>query len=104
MARQRTNLGRILLTVVVLLLLCGIVAGEFPELLSLTDNATNDFTVLGTKSAVATVLLVARKHVPVSDADSETLALASHFSHAHPVEKGAYIPSGAFVLHPILRT
>jgi hypothetical protein len=104
MARDQTNIGKILVSAVVVLLLCGIVAGEFPELLTLTDNATNDFTVLRTKSAASPVLLAARKHLPVSDVNSNTLTPASFFSYARPIEKEAYVPSGAFVLHSILRT
>jgi hypothetical protein len=104
MARNQPNIGKILVTAVVVLLLCGIVAGEFPELLSLTDNATNDFTVLRTKSVASRVLHAVRKQLPVSDVDSNTLTPASLFSYARPSEKEAYVPSGAFVLHPILRT
>jgi hypothetical protein len=104
MVRQRTDIGKILFTVVVVLLLCGIVTGEFPELQTLTDNATNDFTVLRTKSAASPVRLVARKRRPVSDADSGTFVPTLLFSHACQIEKEAFVRSGAFVLHGILRT
>jgi hypothetical protein len=38
-------LGRLLFSFVVCLLLCATVSAEVPELLSLTDNASNDFTI-----------------------------------------------------------
>jgi hypothetical protein len=104
MSRERSDIGKIFVTAVVVSLLCGIVAGEFPELLSLTDNATNDFTVVRTKPVASPVLLAARKHLPASNVDSGTLAPAVVFLHARPFEKEEYVPSGAFVLHSILRT
>jgi len=45
MERKQTGIGKVIAQALILLLLCGIVGGEFPELLSLTDNASNDFTV-----------------------------------------------------------
>src|ERR1700740_1111435 len=37
--------GKILFPPIVGLLLCGLVASELPEILSLTDNTANDFTI-----------------------------------------------------------
>jgi hypothetical protein len=104
MVRQPANIGGILATAVVVLLLCAIVVVEFPELLTLTDNPTNDFTVVRTKSASSPVLLAARKHLPASDVNSNTLAPGLLFSHELSLENGAHVPAGAFVLHSILRT
>jgi hypothetical protein len=104
MVRQRKNIGGILATAMIVLLLCTIVAGEFPELLTLTDNTTNDFTVVRIKSAASPALLAARKHRPASDVNSNTLAPGLLFSHELSLENDAYVPAGAFVLHPILRT
>jgi hypothetical protein len=104
MTRGRAGIGKILVTAVVVLLLCGIVAGEFPELLSLTDNATNDFTLIKAKSAASPVLLVAKKYLPASDVNSYALAPTLVFSHTRPFENEAYVSSGALVLRSILRT
>jgi hypothetical protein len=46
----RTEIRKILVSSLVALLLCGIVASEFPELLSLTDNTANDFTLRKTNT------------------------------------------------------
>jgi hypothetical protein len=101
MQRGRTNIGMILVRALVLLMLCGIVAGEFPELLSLTDNATNDFTVRKADPAVAPTLVHAR-HVRKADIDSYTCAL--EFSRASSFETAELVPSRAFILHFVLRT
>ena len=67
MVSKRIIISKILAQAVLCLLSCGIVAGELPELLSLTDNATNDFTVRGARSVVPTVRLKASKHVRIVD-------------------------------------
>jgi hypothetical protein len=43
--RKRSNSGKILIAAVVGLLMVAVVAVEFPELITLTDNVTNDFTI-----------------------------------------------------------
>ena len=39
------NLATIFVTAVICLLICAVVVAEFPELLTLTDSASNDFVV-----------------------------------------------------------
>ena len=51
------------------LLVCGIVAAEFPELMSLTDNTSNDFTVGNRFATAAHVLPSAGKPIPNADMD-----------------------------------
>jgi hypothetical protein len=51
MSPKRTRIVGILARVVVFLVMFGIVGGEFPELLSLTDNTSNDFTVRKTNTS-----------------------------------------------------
>jgi hypothetical protein len=104
MARGRTNIGRILVTAIVFVLLCGIVAGEFPELLSLTDNATNDFTLLRTNSLALPVLLRAGSHLPAADINRNALAPTSSFSRPSPLAEASSVPSLLPTINPILRT
>jgi hypothetical protein len=56
MERRRLRYCKSVASALVCLLLCGtIVAAEFPELLSLTDNTANDFTVRRINSSVSTI-------------------------------------------------
>jgi hypothetical protein len=104
MARKPTHLGKILVTAIAFLLLCGIVVGEFPELVSLTDNATNDFTLIKARSAACPILPVARKHLPASHVNSNTLAPALLFSRLSPFQESATIPPKRSALYSVLRT
>lgn len=45
MLTHRSTFARLSLSFAVCLLLCGIASAEIPELLSLTDNTSNDFTI-----------------------------------------------------------
>jgi hypothetical protein len=45
MRADRSIFGRLVFCFVICVLLCGIVSAELPELLSLTDNTSNDFTI-----------------------------------------------------------
>jgi hypothetical protein len=101
MLSKRISIGKIVAEALVLLLLCGIVAGEFPELLCLTDNTANDFTVRRIDPVVSPSLLVASSHVRQA---SNTYTPELLFLSASPFEKTVLIPSGAFILHSILRT
>jgi hypothetical protein len=57
----RTIFGRTLGIALLSVLLCAIVASELPELLSLTDNAANDYTLRRAGSSVSPVLDSTRK-------------------------------------------
>jgi hypothetical protein len=103
MARKRTLVGKILLTAVVCLLLCALVAGEFPELLSLTDNATNDFTVVRTKSMALPVLVHASSR-PAAEINRSIPATTVLFSCLSPFQEAALIPSQQSALYSVLRT
>jgi hypothetical protein len=103
MAHKRTQVGKILVTVVVCLLLCGIVAGEFPELLSLTDNATNDFTVVRTESTALPILVHASSH-PAAEMNGKISATTLLFSDLSPLQEAASIPSQRSTLYFVLRT
>lgn len=45
MPSRRSSASKLLVPIIVGLLLCGVIAAELPELLSLTDNTSNDFTL-----------------------------------------------------------
>jgi hypothetical protein len=57
MVSKRARIGRVFAQAIVFLLLCGVVGGELPELLTLTDNTTNDFTIRTTTNSVISPLL-----------------------------------------------
>jgi len=62
MFSSRSILGRWVFALVVCLLLCGIVSAEIPELLSLTDNTSNDFTIRKPGGRECTLWLIAAIH------------------------------------------
>src|SRR5215472_15070723 len=103
MVSKRISFGKILARALLCLLLCAIVAGELPELLSLTDNTTNDFTVRGARSAVPAVRLNASQNGRVADQDSAP-ALDFLSLRESPYEKAELAPSDILILHSILRT
>ena len=100
---KRNSIGKILARALLGLVLCGIVAGEFPELLTLTDKASNDFTVRSARSVVPPVRMNATKHVGTPDEDSAP-APKLLFSRLSPFEKAELVPSDVFILYSILRT
>ena len=100
MASAQIKIGKILVLVLVSLLLCGIVAAEFPELLSLTDNTANDFTVSKTNPSVP----------PVRQAVAALRSAAAHFEKSAPVELKLHfstikltVSSDVLALHSVLR-
>jgi hypothetical protein len=103
MISERIGIGKILARAVLCLLLFGIVAGELPELLTLTDNTTNDFTVSSAHSVVPPVRLNGSKNVRIADKDSAP-APNLFFSRLSAFEKAELVPSDIFILHSILRT
>ena len=104
MARRRTRIGGTVAQVIVFLLLCGIVGGEFPELLSLTENTSNDFTVRKTNSMVSSLPRDASRHDRVSDLEPIIAAHDGTFSRFSPFEKAGLAPPDVFILYTILRT
>ncbi len=100
----RIKIRKILLASLVCLLLCGIVASEFPELLTLTDNTSNDFTVRNTSTAGLRALPEAQRPVRIADINSTVPAAILLHSRLIALEKSAPVPSELFILHSILRT
>jgi hypothetical protein len=103
MVSKPISIGKFLARALLGLLLCGIIAGELPELLTLTDNATNDFTVCGARSAVPPVHIKASMKVRIAGNDS-VLASSFLFSRLSPFERAELVPSDVFILYSILRT
>jgi hypothetical protein len=90
--------------VIVFLLLCGIVGGEIPELLALTDNTTNDFTIRNMNSVISPRLRNAGTHIRVADVVAPTITVHDIlFQHFHPFERAAF-SSNALILGTVLRT
>jgi hypothetical protein len=104
MARARTNIRKILVPALVSLLLCGIVVGKLPELVSLSDNTANDFAIRRTDSVASRPLLGVSRQVRAADIDSNICVPELHFSPVNPLEKTELVPSNAFFLHSALRT
>lgn len=87
----------------VILLLCAIFASELPELLSLTDNTANDFTMPSANSLVFPILhgpLNVEKPVIKFNISTQD----SLFGRLGSVEETELAPSHLFILHSALRT
>jgi hypothetical protein len=103
MFRRRSISAKMLVPIIASMLLCGIVAAEFPELLSLVDNVSNDFTIRKAGSAECAPMLRAANHkpIPLNRKDSEYgthIRWAATFGDAKPPS------SELFVFHSVLRT
>ena len=101
---ERTKIRKLLVWSLFSILLCGIVASEFPELLSLTDNTANDFTIGRTNTEGLHALPDARGPVRIAEVNSSIPADALIHSRLIPFEKAAPVPSELFILHSVLRT
>jgi hypothetical protein len=104
MARGRTHIGVVFVSALVFLLLCGIVAGEFPELLSLTDNPTNDFTLRRTHDVALPVLVDAHRQVRAVDINLIDPASDPLFFRLGAFQKAILFRPLLFILHTVLRT
>ena len=104
MSSARIKIGKILLSALLFLLLFGIVGAEFPELLTLTDNTANDFTVCKAKTAVSHSLPDSRRRVRMTDVDSNVLTPSSTLLRLSRLEKTPLFPSELSILHSVLRT
>jgi hypothetical protein len=100
---RRVIVVRTLVTALVSVLVCGIVATELPELLYLTDNTSNDFTICNASSLVLPVLQSA-KNVRKATIDLDKSSHSFFFLHPGTFEKPALVPTFLLNLHSILRT
>ena len=103
MMLARTKIRKILVAALVSLLLCGIVVSEIPELLTLTDNTSNDFAVRKTSTEGLRALPDVRRPVRIADINSTVPAAILLHSRLKPFEKAAPVPSELLILHSTLR-
>lgn len=99
-----TNQNRaVLVPVLVSVLLCAIVAAEFPELLSLTDNTANDLKIWKTNPSARPIEQVAvTLHMATSHFKKPTAIALKAYSAGIEV---ATLPfSDLLALHSVLRT
>jgi hypothetical protein len=104
MSPKRTRIVGILARVVVFLVMFGIVGGEFPELLSLTDNTSNDFTVRKTNNAVSPLPRNVSRHDRLSNIKPNIAAYDGAYSRLSTAEAAELVASGVSSLYSILRT
>jgi hypothetical protein len=104
MARTRTNIGRILVSALVFLMLCGIVATEFPELLTLTDCTRNDFTLGRADSRVAILQRCPNTNARLADLGLNIPAITLPYSRFTPFERATLVSSDAVTFRFVLRT
>jgi hypothetical protein len=100
----RIKVRKILLVSLVSILLCSMVASEFPELLTLTNDTSNDFTVRNTSTVGLRALSEAHRPVNVVAINSSVPAAILLHSRLLAFEKTASVPSELFILHSVLRT
>jgi hypothetical protein len=100
---RRVIVVRTLVTALASVLVCGIVVAELPELLSLTDNTSNDFTIRKPNSSVSPVLQSA-KNVRKATTDLNDSSHGSFVLHQGTFEKAELVPTFLLYLHSILRT
>jgi hypothetical protein len=102
MLARRSILGRLLLSFAVCLLLCGIASAEIPELLSLTDNASNDFTISKAARLECNPPLGAAIHKSIP-LDMKNFECGAHTHCASTFVDAETISSDLLVLHSVLR-
>jgi hypothetical protein len=102
MLTHRSILGRLLLSLAVCFLLCAIASAEIPELLSLIDNTSNDFTIskAGREQCTPTLSEGTCNSVPL---DKQNFECGAH-PHCAPTVVGAEtMSSDLFVLYSDFR-
>jgi hypothetical protein len=102
MASKRTQIDKILVRVLAVLFLSVIVITQFPELLSLIDDTTNDFTVRTTNDLDSLVPLHASRPVFYIESNGPDPELT--FSRVILADSPLRVPSKLFILNAVLRT
>jgi hypothetical protein len=93
---------RLVLPLMVCLLLSGVLSAEFPELLSLTDNASNDFTIRKADGSERGATLSAGIHESIP-LELKEFECGARTHCAPPLVRSQAISPGLFVLHSELR-
>jgi hypothetical protein len=102
MFRRRSTSAKFLVAVAVSVFLLGIVAAELPELLTLSDNTSNDFAMRQAGSAECASILSTANHrlMPLNMKDSEH---GTDIRCAPALEDPKPASSDLFFLHSVLR-
>jgi hypothetical protein len=103
-ASKRTQIGKIFTPGLFVLLLCVIVLVQFPELISLNEDTTNDFIIRKANIADSLAVPDACRHQRITDIVAESPALASLFLRLSQFETVALVPTQLSILHSVLRT
>ena len=103
MFRRRPIAFGILLSALVGVLFWGLITAELPELLSLTDNTSNDFSICRANSSSFLDLRDTKifRIVAVGFKNSEPHGFVSHLI---TFEKAVLVPSDLLILYSVLRT
>jgi hypothetical protein len=105
MRRRRSLQSRILFCTVIGMLLCSIFATEIPELLSLTDSTSNDFTVTVRDAATRASVTHTSTQAGTSNAfDLNHFVDAAGLLHSHAHENTTPVSADLQYLHSVLRT
>ena len=104
MASKQTDIGKIVATGAIVLLMCVIVLVQVPELVSLNEDTTNDFLIHRANAADLLVLPDPSKYLRIADIQSESPAPESVFSRLSQLEISALVPSELSILHSVIRT
>jgi hypothetical protein len=104
MTRGPAHHGKVIVPLVIILTLCVIVTVELPELLTLVDNTSNDFTVRKINTADPFLLNVSISHRRITDIEFCSSAPEFPFSNLNSFEKTQSVSSRLFVLYSDLRT
>jgi len=105
MEMRRLRYGKSIASALVCLLLCGTIgAAEFPELLSLTDNTANAFTVRRVSSSVSTIQQSASAPSRLAALNSNVSASDLPFLRWSPFETETLASSDFVTTHSVLRT
>src|SRR5277367_1709844 len=103
MGRRRSLHSRILFCTVIGMLLCSVFATEIPELLSLTDSTSNDFTIRDAATRVSFSHTTTGAGAPIAfDLNAFVDAAGLLRSLAH--ESTTPVSADLQYLHSILRT
>ena len=100
MSKHRSTVARLLITFAVCLVFCAVLFAEVPELMSLTDNVSNDFTIHKTGNREFAKALNAASHIHFLR-DAERFERATSASFVANPETPA---SPLFLLGSVLRT
>jgi hypothetical protein len=102
MTSHRSILGRLAFATIACTLICTIVSAEMPELLTLTDNTSNDYAVRKANVLGSIRALSSAKQAGACCSISVPLhSLLESWTVAF--QDASQTPSGLFILHSVLR-